>query len=84
MAKQADFDDTGSVPIALPAREDLPHSIRDRRIIGAHLVPAALFGGYIVGGEGDCLAPTVQDGDGLVLHPRAVVRRGMLVGVTFP
>ena len=61
--------DTGLGTVVLPDRADLPHSVRDRSIIGAHMVPAALFGGYIVEGEGDCLAPTVLHGDGLVpLH----------------
>jgi hypothetical protein len=62
----------------------LPKSVRDREPLGYVDMPAevaAELHRYILRVRGDCLAPHVRDGDGIVISPVVDLERGMITAV---
>ncbi len=73
----------GAVPTLPLDKRQLPGVLQEAGTLGKVLVPRSMVAGYtnpyLVGVDGDCLSPEVNDGDSVVASPDAPVTQGKFV-----
>jgi len=61
----------------------LPTKLKGKKPIGHVSVPVEYSDAYALQVRGDCLAPTIRDGDQIVCSPSVKLAKGMYVAISF-